>query len=244
MKREDQQRGYLAAPLHPWPCFLFLLPLLALYEAGVIWLGGPSPDALRNGADAWLRWSLQSFGLPHLYCAPLVLVLLFLIWSIFRWRDRPGDIVGVWMGMAAESAFFAIGLWFLSRSLGPVLDQLGVRLSWNVSPRVSGQVITFVGAGIYEEAIFRLFLCLALRGLLMLVATPGWIAWPIVLIVSSLVFAAAHHIGPYGEPFQRFTFVFRALAGLYFSLLYQTRGFGIAVGAHAGYDVIVGVLMT
>ncbi len=132
----------------------------------------------------------------------------------------------------------------LSRNLGPVLDQLGVRLNWNVSPRVTGQVITFVGAGIYEEVIFRLLLCLALRGLLMLVATPGWIAWPAVIIVSSLVFAVAHHIGPYGEPFQPFVFLFRALAGLYFSLLYQTRGFGIAVGAHAGYDVIVGVLMT
>ena len=41
------ERGYLSATLHPWPCFLFLLPLLAVYEAGVIWLGGPSPDALR-----------------------------------------------------------------------------------------------------------------------------------------------------------------------------------------------------
>lgn len=238
------QRGYLAATLHPWPCFLFLLPLLALYEAGVIWLGGPSPDALRNGADAWLRWSLQSFGLPHLYCAPLFLVLIFLGWSVARWRDRPGDPLGVWIGMAAESALFAVGLWVLSRNLGPVLDQLGVRLTWSVSPRVTGQVITFVGAGIYEEAIFRLLLCVALRGLLMLAATPGWIAWPVVLIVSSLVFAAAHHIGPYGEPFQGYVFLFRSLAGLYFSLLYQTRGFGVAVGAHAGYDVIVGVLMT
>jgi membrane protease YdiL (CAAX protease family) len=161
-----------------------------------------------------------------------------------RWRDRPDDALGVWIGMATESAFFAIGLWVLSRNLGPVLDQLGVRLAWSVSGRTTGQVITFVGAGIYEEAIFRLLLCMALRGLLLLVATPGWIAWPVVIVVSSLVFAAAHHIGPYGEPFQGYVFLFRALAGLYFNLLYQTRGFGIAVGAHAGYDVIVGVLMT
>jgi membrane protease YdiL (CAAX protease family) len=239
----EMQQSYLGATLHPWPCFLFLLPLLAIYEAGVIWLGGPSPDALRNGADAWLRWSLQSFGLPHLYCAPLFLILFFLVWSVLRWRDRPDGWIEVWMGMAAESAFYAIGLWLLSRGLGPILDGLGVRLSWTASQQVTGQVITFVGAGIYEEAVFRLLLCLALRGLLAIVATPGWIAWPVVLIVSSLVFAAAHHVGPYGEPFHRFVFVFRALAGLYFSLLYQTRGFGIAVGAHAGYDVLVGVLM-
>ena len=29
----------------------------------------------------------------------------------------------------------------------------------------------------------------------------------------------------------------------YFALLYQLRGFGIAVGAHTGYDLLVGVLM-
>jgi hypothetical protein len=28
---------------------------------------------------------------------------------------------------------------------------------------------------------------------------------------------------------------------LYFTLLFVARGFGIAVGAHAGYDVLVGV---
>ena len=34
---------------------------------------------------------------------------------------------------------------------------------------------------------------------------------------------------------------FRAAAGLYFTCLYVGRGFGVAVGAHAGYDVLVGV---
>jgi hypothetical protein len=36
-------------------------------------------------------------------------------------------------------------------------------------------------------------------------------------------------------------FVFRTVAGLYFTLLFVLRGFGVAVGAHAGYDVLVGV---
>ena len=61
--------------------------------------------------------------------------------------------------------------------------------------------------------------------------------------VSATVFAAAHNLGPYGEPFHARAFLFRALAGLYFALLYALRGFGIAVGAHAGYDVLVGVLV-
>ena len=38
-----------------------------------------------------------------------------------------------------------------------------------------------------------------------------------------------------------YVFLFRVLAGLYFTALFVGRGFGVAVGAHAGYDVLVGV---
>ena len=62
---------YLRATKHPWPCLLFLLPLLAAYELGVDRLSGGQPDALRNGADSWLR---QGFAERH--SASLVLVLL------------------------------------------------------------------------------------------------------------------------------------------------------------------------
>jgi len=30
---------YISATRHPWPCFLFLLPFLVIYEGGVLWLG-------------------------------------------------------------------------------------------------------------------------------------------------------------------------------------------------------------
>src|SRR5581483_10970443 len=92
--------GYLSATRHPWPCFLFLLPLLLAYEGGVVWLGGTNPDALRNGADAWLRWGLENFGLSQLYWAPGLIAGVFLWWSWRRRWDRPGDLFGVAAGMA------------------------------------------------------------------------------------------------------------------------------------------------
>ena len=52
--------SYWQSTRHPGPCLLFLAPLLAAYEIGVVKLGGATPLALRNGADAWLRWGLQS----------------------------------------------------------------------------------------------------------------------------------------------------------------------------------------
>ena len=155
-------RGYLAATCHPWACVLFLWPLLAAYEAGVFLIGGGHPEALRNGADTWLRWALQSVGLSDLYCAPLLLMSILLVWSWRRRADRPQEHVAVWIGMMVESALFAGGLWGISRGLAPLLTGLGIPLEVPTAgpdPALE-QIVSFVGAGIYEETLFRLFLLL------------------------------------------------------------------------------------
>ena len=233
---------YLAATCHPWSCVVFLLPLLAVYEAGVLLVGAGQPDALRNGADTWLRTTLQSVGLSAYYCAPLLLAIVLLIWSWVRREDRPQEHVVIWMGMLSESVVFAFGLWGVSRGLAPLLNGLGIL----VDAAATGdggleQIISFVGAGIYEEMLFRLFLFSGLAWLFRLWEVPS--AGLLAGLISSVLFAAAHNIGPHGESFVPYVFLFRTLAGFYFTLLYRFRGFGIGVGAHAGYDVLVGVLM-
>jgi hypothetical protein len=235
--------GYFSATRHPWSCLLFLVPLIVVYEAGVVWLGGPQPELLRNGADTWLRWGLESFGLSQLYCAPALIVAIFMAWSLLRIGDRPDNALGVWVGMACESVACAIGLWALSKELGPVLEDFGIRLNVGVDAKTLGRVITYVGAGIYEELLFRLALFFVLGIILRLFGVPRLFTVLLVGILSALIFAAAHHLGPYGEPGDGYVFLFRTFAGLYFGLLYQLRGFGVAVGAHACYDVLVGVLM-
>ena len=238
------QAGYFTATRHPWPCLLFLLPLLAAYEGGVLWLGGTHPEALRNGADTWLHWGLEAFGLSQLYWAPCLTALVFLVWSWRRRHDRPDDLVELLIGMGLESMAFAGGLLALSRSVGPLLDRLGVAL--DLAPATDQAltgVITFVGAGIYEEVLFRLVLFGGLFALGRRLDVPFLLAFPIAALTAAVLFAAAHHAGPYGEGFDGYVFFFRTLAGLYFTLLFQLRGFGIAVGAHACYDVLVGVVL-
>jgi hypothetical protein len=236
------EHDYLAATRHPWPCLLFLLPLLAAYEGGVLWLGGAHPELLRNGVDAWLRWGLECFGLSQLYGAPALVLGVLLFWSWTDWDDRPYDLSGVWLGMAIESVVFALGLWGLNRGLEPLLHRLGVVLS-SAAPAGSAaaRVVTYVGAGVYEEVLFRLVLFAGLVGVLQHLGAADLPAFLLAAGLSAGLFALAHHVGPYGEPFDGLVFLFRALAGLYFALLFQVRGFGVAVGAHACYDVLVGV---
>jgi membrane protease YdiL (CAAX protease family) len=62
------------------------------------------------------------------------------------------------------------------------------------------------------------------------------------LVASSLLFAAAHYVGPLGDAFDLYSFTFRTLAGMFFAILFVVRGFGIAAGTHALYDVLVGLL--
>ena len=233
---------YLRATRHPWPCFLFLLPLLATYEFGVFSLGGGHPELLRNGADSWLRHGLARAGLPQHYWAPALLLAVLLVWNVSRRYDRPGDLLGVLSGMSIESVAFALGLWGVSRALGPLVDYFGLELNTGPTGNPAlGQVVTFVGAGIYEEMLFRLLLFSGLMALLKRTSTAPALAVSVAGLASAMFFSAAHHLGPYGEPFDGYTFLFRTVAGVYFAVLYQLRGFGIAVGAHACYDVIVGV---
>jgi membrane protease YdiL (CAAX protease family) len=223
---------------------LFLLPLLLTYEAGILWLGDSQPDVLRNGADVWLRWGLESLGLYELYWVPAAVVLLFLGWSWARRADRPKDVVGVWSGMAIESVVFALAFWGLSLGLGPLLDRLGIELDYPAqSEQAVAQVVTFLGAGIYEELIFRLVLYSGLAYLFRRAMLGPLGSGMLAAVGSAVLFAVAHHLGPRGEPFDGYVFLFRTLAGIYFALLFQFRGFGVAAGAHACYDVLAGVMI-
>jgi hypothetical protein len=233
---------YYQATRHPWPSFLMLLPLLAFYEGGIFWLGGPQAETLRNGADAWLRWGLQMIS-PYLaYAPPVLIALLFLGWSYATRGNRPADLAGVVCGMVIETVFFALGLWGLSRALGPALNHFGIRLQWNPAHvQAIGQAITFVGAGIYEEVVFRLVLFSALAFVLRSIGLPSLLAVLVAAAGSAALFAGAHHVGPFGETYDAYVFLFRTLAGVYFALVFRLRGFGIAAGAHALYDVVVGI---
>ena len=57
---------------------------------------------------------------------------------------------------------------------------------------------------------------------------------------SALLFSIAHHAGAPGEAFTWYAFSFRWLAGIYFAWVFVVRGFGIAVGTHTAYDLLVG----
>ena len=225
------------------PCLVFILPILVAYEAGVIWLGGPSADALRAGADAWVRQGLAALGLTDRWLLPIALVSGLLAWQALDrrdWRFHPG----VLCGDGDREPDPGGGPGRPEQAGRPrLLPARRARASWRRRRRPgtrSRPVVGFLGAGLYEEALFRLALIPLLFRALRLLMVPPLLACTLAVTASSLVFSLAHHAGAPGEAFTWFAFIFRWLAGVFFAWVFVVRGFGVAVGTHTAYDLLVG----
>jgi hypothetical protein len=239
--RPVDDHSYWSTTRRPLPCLAFVLPFLLAYEAGVAWLGGPSADALRAGADAWVRQGLAAFGLTDRWLLPIALVAGLLAWQALDprdWRFHPA----VLSGMAIECLVLAVALVGLSKLVDLGFSRLeGPEvLATPGSRHPIAPVVGFLGAGLYEEALFRLALVPLLFRALRLVTVPPLPACTLAVTASSLAFSLAHHAGAPGEAFTWFAFIFRWLAGVFFAWVFVVRGFGVAVGTHTAYDLLVG----
>jgi len=102
------------------------------------------------------------------------------------------------------------------------------------------RVILSIGAGVYEEIIFRLILMSSLYAIATLLFPSSIsIATPILVLLSAVVFSACHHLGMGCEPFCSYKFFYRFFFGIAMSAIYIYRGLGAAVYTHAIYDVFV-----
>ena len=238
---------YFALSKSPRYSLTFALPLLIFYELMAAVIQGPT-GGLRNGADVILKALFATVAGPR---GPLIftgLLIVTLLGLVMRDRRRnPGPLrVRLFLLMFAESSAMAT---LFGGVVGIITARLVASLallhSMQPTPRgplermpLATAVTVSLGAGLYEELLFRVLLV----GALMLVAKRilgmGPIASRIVAVLGgALVFAAFHYIGPYGDTPAIGSFVFRTVAGLAFSGLYVTRGFGITAWTHALYDV-------
>lgn len=120
-------------------------------------------------------------------------------------------------------------------------SQLVLHLQGGADPNLRANLIGALGAGIYEEIVFRLILMSGLAWLFMRACRsfgqPQWIGVALAVLASSLLFALAHYNGSNPEALSEPVFLFRTVAGLILGLLFLFRGLGVCVYTHALYDV-------
>ena len=244
MVTNEQLRIYWTESRRPLVSLWFVLPMLAAYELGLLMM----PATIRNGADAWLRRLLDVLGFGGYFFLPCLTVGALLAWhhlSRQPWKIRRGVLTG----MLGEAVAVGLLLVALARLQGIVLAAV-LRSTAALRPAlelgsgtadVAGQVIAYCGAGVYEELLFRLLLVPVAVWLAGLAGLSGWLRTAAAVTATSLLFSGAHYVGPGGDEWELYSFLFRFSAGVVFAALFVYRGFGITAASHALYDVLVGV---
>jgi len=259
-------------PLH---ALVFLVPLIMLYEVGSIWyLRDPAANVTTQiRAESLLNLFFQYFGVIGLMVPGITIAVVLLVMHLIRkdrWTVRPMVVTGMFL----ESAMWVLPLIVLAA----VVTDAAARMAWGGAGSQGGDSLRTmawqaratiaVGAGIYEELLFRLVLIAAVDTVLKAFVQSSQTRVVICVAVTSLCFAAYHDAaftydpatgqgffsvidtmlqqGP-GAALARVKWgnaLFYTAAGVYFACIYLYRGFGVVVGTHAAYDLAVLVLLS
>lgn len=236
--------SYWSQTRAPRYSLVFVFPLLLAYEVLARLISGES--GIRNGADVLLKSLFVLLGGGHGLTVFAILLGGTGLFLVLRdWRQSGPPKGSYFLGMTIESVVYAFLFGGVTSALTALLlHGPGVlMLVQATSMPLSTQLMVSLGAGIYEELLFRVILVSALAKL----ATTGfgWRPLPsgiFATILGAIIFSAFHYIGPLGDTLTLGSFMFRMVAGLLLSGLFLLRGFGIAAWTHALYDVILTVL--
>ncbi len=268
--------SYLERTSRPIYAIVFLLPFIVFYELGTIFINTDvlNETQVRVVAFVWLQNLLGTTSKLAWIIPPLAVVVFLLALQLVsrkHWYFNLDDI----LPMAVECILLAIPLivlsLFLSSPAQPQSDiaQFGKANSEAIlscfsdaidclllgvtegvkSGSLLADIVTGIGAGIYEELIFRLILIGILMLLFQDVLRLNHKSSIILsVLVSAALFSAHHHIvfvnGQLSSnaPFNWAEFIFRTIAGIYFAALFAIRGFGITAGTHAFYDILATII--
>ncbi len=212
-------------PLHS---LAFLLPAMVLFQIGTS-LHPANPIAFRM-----LELFFHQLGATGRFIPFLFVMGILLVWHIVRkdpWKVR---LETLW-GMLLESWMLAIPL--LALGAGVARWNIHVPLFADASQWRDNTVLS-LGAGIYEEFVFRLVLMTLISMVLAdLLIVHKSLSNLLMVLISAAAFSLYHYLG--SEAFQLRSFIFRTVAGIYFAGLFLTRGFGVTAGCHIAYDITI-----
>eukprot|EP00913_Durusdinium_trenchii_P006054 g5666.t1 len=238
----SSRAGYFDLSRGAWHSLLFVLPLVILFELGsVLYLTELQSTVSAFRLIGRFYHALGAYGL-HLPAIALVTVLLLQhVLSHASWRVR-------WMvppAMVVECAVWTAPLLVLALLFGP---QAAAQLTHSEpAPQATqlqdwswqARMTIAIGAGLYEELLFRMLLIAIVHMLVTdFLRLGNWIGAIAALGVSAVAFAFYHDVWTDSGGLDVVRWSFFALSGVYFAGVYLLRGFGIVVGLHVFYDVL------
>ena len=225
--------------------FWSALPLIGLYEWLILTSNRDSDQPVRISSEIFLKSWLDFIDGPGVpIMLGIVVVIGVIIWAYDRRKPTPLRL-GYFGGMIIESALYAVLVAFIVANLVSVLTTmfapvaLAVGQAAPVEFDLRTEIALSIGAGIYEELLFRVVLVGSLYIGIKAFFRLDTMAYVIAAVLGALVFSWIHYVGSFGDPFTVPSFLFRFLFGLALNVLFLTRGFGVAAWTHALYDIFV-----
>ena len=211
------------------------LPLLLAYELLII-ITQSNYWVIRNAADVWIRTFLMAFDLKAQHLTFVMIGILFALIPIAKMRSSGISIkINYFFLMFLESLVYSV-------ILGVVLQfilRLGGLSASGFGNDVLQNIALSLGAGFFEEIIFRVLLLNLLFFLSKLFFRRSLVTIVFSVLISSLLFSISHYVGSMADSWQLYSFMFRWIAGMLFTVLYFIRGFAITAYTHALYDIWV-----
>lgn len=241
-KRQVRSRGalreYFSATRSPLVAFAVTLPMLVLYNIGLL---VPGADEM-NAVDLLTALVLRFAGLEGLLIinGALVLTSVVMIVVLFRKRlFRPGQ----WFLLLGEGLTLGLLLGFAVVSL---LEHAHVLSDTHARRYSVMQALSLAaGAGYWEELVFRLLLVGGPIAIARRIFRGGSVGDKVrvlavgvaAIFISACCFSLAHYVG--SETFVAYSFWYRTMAGIIFALIFLLRGFAVVAYTHFLYDVVV-----
>ncbi|MFQ5636421.1 MAG: type II CAAX prenyl endopeptidase Rce1 family protein [bacterium] len=191
----------------------------------------------RTGTDLLIKQTLKEIGLH--FGIVLFIVGLCVAWllkdngkEVRTWLQNPIFIVG----NVLESLLYGL---LLGVIIGGITGFFLSQQSLSAETRVI-ELVMNLGAGIYEEFIFRFILLSGLVSFFKKTMPRKYIiGYGVAVIISSLIFAASHHLPVFVEPMLYEAFLFRFFAGICFAAIFIFRGYGVAAYSHSFYNLFL-----
>jgi membrane protease YdiL (CAAX protease family) len=256
-KRSNRRRpqaalSYWEQSKRPLHVLVFLLPLIVAYELGLVLILQSDQGIVSNVAHVTLLRFFNALGieaLSGLYLGGIAIVVVLLVWHLLlrdSWKLNGSTL----LGMTLESIVLTLPLIVLGLLITQSAISL-VSIHASATPEqqmaslgVWGGLTISIGAGLYEELMFRMLLIAIVHTLLVdLGRLSSNVGAAIAIVVSAAAFTWYHPLQDETGTFSMRKLMFYFIAGLYFGCLFVFRGFGIVVGVHALYDIIMVTLL-